>query len=141
VRYRVLHGADDDVGAWIYARTRAQWVRGQGVAIGITSAESLVAGIAYTMFNGANVWGAIAAEPDHHGRWLSRSILRAIFDYPFRQLGCKRISALVYETNPVSQRFLTRLGFHREATLADAAPDGHMFVYALRAEDCRWLSR
>jgi RimJ/RimL family protein N-acetyltransferase len=139
VSYRVLVGADDDVGEWIYARTRAQWVRGQGVAIGFTHATSLVAGVAYTMYNGANVWAAVAADPSHRGRWATRANLRAIFDYPFRQLGCKRISALVYETNLVSQRFLTRLGFTREATLADAAPDGHMFVYALRAEDCRWL--
>ena len=139
-RYRILFGADDDVGTWVCARAGGQWFKGMGGAIGITYADSLVAGVAYTMYNGANVWAAIAADPAHRGRWLSRDILhRAIFHYPFRQLGCKRISALVYESNTISQDFLTRLGFHREATLVDAAHDGHMFVYALRVEDCTWL--
>lgn len=136
---RVLTGADDDVGAWIFARTRGTWVKGMGAAIGFTYETSLVAGVAYTMYNGANVWAAIAVDPAYQRRWLSRDALRVIFDYPFRQLGCQRISALVYETNTVSQRFLTRLGFHREATLANAAPDGDMFVYALHAKECRWL--
>lgn len=139
MRLNVLVGADDDVGTWIFARTRAQWVPGQGAAIGFTCGESLVAGVAYTMYNGANVWAAIAVDPAFQRRWATRQALRVIFDYPFRQLGCQRISALVYETNTVSQRFLTRLGFHREATLAQAAPDGDMFVYALHEKDCQWL--
>lgn len=138
-RYRLLYGADDDVGAWIFERTRGQWVKGQGAAVGITYATSLVAGFAYTMYNGANVWGAIASDPAHRGRWLTREVLAAIFDYPFKQLKCKRISALVYESNTVSQHFLRRLGFSLEATLEDAAPEGDMLVFRLLARECRWL--
>jgi RimJ/RimL family protein N-acetyltransferase len=139
--YHLLYDADDDVGAWIFARTRGTWIKGQGVAIGITCAESLVAGAAFTMYNGANVWAAIAADPSHQGHWATRRILRALFDYPFRQLKCKRMSSLLYASNDVAIKFNERLGFTREATLEDAAPEGDMFLYRLTREDCRWIPK
>jgi RimJ/RimL family protein N-acetyltransferase len=135
----LLYGADDDVGRWIFARTRGTWIKGQGVAIGITSAASLVAGAAYTMYNGANVWAAIAADPSHQGHWATRRILRALFDYPFRQLKCKRMSSLLYASNDIAIKFNERLGFTREATLENAAPEGDMYLYRLKREDCRWI--
>lgn len=127
----------DEVGVWIAERARGTWVPGQGTAVGFYRDGRLIAGVSYSMWNGANVWCAVAHEDR---RWLNRTNLWAIFHYPFEQLNCKRISALVYESNTRSQRFLTKLGFTREATLEDAAPEGDMFVYRLRKEDCKWLS-
>lgn len=127
----------DIVGAWIAERARGVWVPGQGSAIGFIKDDELIAGVSYSMYNGANVWCAVASEDK---RWLNRANLWAIFYYPFEQLQCKRISALVYESNKVSQTFLTKLGFTREATLADAAPEGDMIVFRLLKKDCKWLS-
>lgn len=137
--YRILLGADDDVGAWVCARTPnpQAWVSGGGHAIGWTCGNKLVAGVTYSLFNGQNVWMSIASE-DY--RWLNRANLWAIFHYPFKQLKVKRISALIDASNKRSQRFVERLGLSREATLVDSAPDGDQFVYRLFASECKWLN-
>lgn len=127
----------DEVGAWVAERTDGQWVPGEGTAVGFTKDDILIAGVTYTRWNGANVWSSIASIDR---RWCNRTNLWAIFHYPFVQLGCGRMTALVKETNTVSQRFLSKLGFVREATLADAAPDGDLYVYRLLKDDCKWLS-
>lgn len=135
---KIVIDQHDEVGRWIFSRvpSQATWIDGQGSCIGFARDGRLIAGIAYTMFNGASVWCSIAQE-DH--RWINRTSLWAIFHYPFEQLGCRRISAMVYQDNTRSQRFLEHLGFTREATLVDAAPNGDMFVYRLRKEECKWL--
>jgi RimJ/RimL family protein N-acetyltransferase len=137
-RYRVLIGADDDVGAWVNSRTPNPfpWIPGAGVAIGFTCAERLVAGVTYYGYNGANVWTGIASE--EHG-WINRRNLALLFDYPFRQLKVRRLSALIDASNTRSQDFVERLGFTREATLVDSATDGDQFVYRMFARDCQWL--
>lgn len=138
-RYRVLLGADDEVGAWVCAQLLypEHWTPGMGVAIGITRAQSLVAGATYFQFNSVNVWVGIASsEPG----WINRATLRFLFDYPFGQLKAKRVSALVDASNTRSRRFAERLGFSVEATLEASAPDGgDQIVYRMRAKDCRWL--
>lgn len=108
-----------------------------GTAIGITRAESLVAGVTYFQYNGVNVWVGIAATDP---RALSRGTLAKLFDYPFRQLKAKRITALVDASNTRSRRFTERLGFSIEATLEASAADGtDQILYRMRQEECRWL--
>lgn len=138
-RYRVLLGADDEVGSWVCAQlpSREVWTPGMGAGIGITCAQSLVAGVTYFQFNGINVWVGIAATDP---RALSRATLATLFDYPFRQLKAQRITALVDASNSRSRRFVERLGFSVEATLKASAADGSdQIVCRMRAEDCRWL--
>lgn len=139
--YRLLLGADDDVGPWVCAQLPHEevWTPGMGVAIGITCAQSLVAGVTFFQFNGSNVWTGIAATDP---RALSRGILAKLFDYPFRQLKAKRITALVDASNTRSRRFVERLGFSVEATLEASAADGtDQILYRMRQEECRWLKR
>lgn len=137
--YRLLLDAHDEIGEWVSARTPnpQSWIRGSGHAIGWTIGERLVAGVTYSLYNGANVWMSIASEDS---RWISRSSLWAIFHYPFKQLQVKRISALVDASNHRSQRFVEKLGLVREATFVDSAPDGDQHVYRLLAADCKWIN-
>lgn len=137
--YRLLLHADDDVGRWVCAQLPAQevWTPGMGAAIGITRAQSLVAGVTFFQFNNTNVWTGIAATDP---RALSRGILAKLFDYPFRQLKAKRITALVDASNTRSRQFVERLGFSAEATLSASAADGSdQILYRMRQEECRWL--
>jgi RimJ/RimL family protein N-acetyltransferase len=135
--YRMLLGADDDVGAWVSSRLAGEWSRGYGRAIGVTSGETLVAGIVFAQYNGCNVWVGIASEDPG---WCNRRFLSLLFDYPFRQLQAKRITALIDASNARSIDFTSRLGFSHEATLEASAPNGgDQLVYRMKAEDCRWL--
>ena len=128
----------DLVGPWVAERVNATYHEGD-TAIGLLSpAGGLLAGVLYQNFNGANICAHIAATPG--GKWLNRSFLWVIFDYPFNQLGVKRITGFVPAWNTAAQRFDTHLGFVHEATLEDVLPEGDLFIYRMRREDCRWLN-
>lgn len=103
-------------------------------AIGWESASKLVAGASFRDWNGVSIEGQIAAD-----RPLTRGFLFAIFDYPFRQLGARKIVATTSADHIRSIRLLRRLGFVEEACLRDAAPGGDLIIYTMRREACRFL--
>lgn len=123
---------------WVAARTNEHGNFGAAQGIGWAKGSELVAGVAYAEWNGPNVVCHIAS--DGSKRWAVREYLWTIFDYPFRQLGVKRITVCVGEGNIASRRFVTHLGFRREATLHDAHPTGDLLVYWMKKEWCRWTS-
>lgn len=123
------------IGPWVCDRAGGTWLAGRGTAIGQERSGKIVAGVLYEDFNHANVVCHIAGE----GNWATRRFLRIIFDYPFRQLGVKRITVPVAQSNAKCRRFVEHLGFTLEATLHDAHPDGHLFIYRMMAHECRWL--
>lgn len=106
--------------------------------LGLEEDGELVAGVLYEGFNGQNVWMHVAAEPG--GKWLTRAFLEICFDYPFNQMGVKRVSGYVEAKNSAARRFDEHLGFRQEAVLSGAASDGgDVILYAMRREDCRYL--
>ncbi len=128
-----------EVVQWVAKRTNEFGSFGTDIGIGQERNGLLVAGVAYADWNGPNVVCHIASDGSR--RWATREYLRVIFDYPFMQLGCKRITALVGEGNSLSRRFVVHLGFELETTLASAHPTGDLLVYAMFKESCRWTSR
>lgn len=124
------------IGPWVFARAGGTWTPGRGTAIGREMNGELVAGMIYESMNPVNVFCHIAGEGN---AWLNREFLWMIFDYPFRQLGVKRMSAPIASTNQACLNFVNKLGFELEATLHDAYPDGDILIYKMTAEKCRWL--
>ena len=108
----------------------------KATAIGWMVDGKLVAGIIFDGFTGSSI--AMHSRCDDP-RKVSREWLFAIFDYPFNQLGVKRVTGLVSTANVKAQRVNEHLGWKRETTLADYFPDGDGIVYIMRREDCRWL--
>lgn len=90
----------------------------------------------FTQWNGPNIFVAVAVEDK---RAVSREFLFFCFWYAFEQCGCRRITALVNEDNLTSIKSIEHLGFTREATLIDAAPNGDVIVFRMIKEDCTWL--
>lgn len=126
------------VGQWVASRVKARYNEGDQ-AIGLFEpGRGLIAGVLYQNFNEVNISAHIAAEPG--ARWLTRRFLWTIFDYPFNQLGVKRITGFVPAHNRAAQRFDEHLGFVREATLEDVLPEGDLIIYRMKRQDCRWLS-
>jgi len=66
----------------------------------------------------------------------SREIVKA-FAYPFNQLQCKRVTALVEKKNPRMRRMCALLGFQEEGKLRKAGPKGDIIVYGLLPEELR----
>jgi RimJ/RimL family protein N-acetyltransferase len=112
---------------------------GSAQAIGIVRGGDLIAGVLYYQYSCANIWAAVAAEPK--SRWLNRTVLWALFDYPFRQLGVRRMTIAIDEDNLVSRRFCEGLGFEPETRLKAASPGGDLLIYRMFADRCPWLTR
>jgi RimJ/RimL family protein N-acetyltransferase len=78
----------------------------------------------------------IAAEGK---RWMNRQILFAAFDYPFNQLGVRRITGLVPGKNMQARGFDEHIGFRLEGVMRNALKDDDILVYGMLREECRWL--
>lgn len=121
------------------------WMRRKASDFGATDAQGIgwerdgqiVAGVAYTDYNGVNVCMHVAADGKD---WLRREFLWTCFDYPFNQLKVKRITGLVGEGNAQARKFDEHIGFTLETTLAGAHPTGDLLVYRMLRSECRWLS-
>ena len=107
-------------------------------AIGLADDDKLVAGVVYSDWNGSNVTAGIAGDGKH---WLTREFLWFIHYYAFIQLGAKRITACVEQTNLVSQQFVTKLGFSFESRMERAGRTGDLLVYRMFPENCRYLEK
>jgi len=119
---------------WVEQRVRGTFDGARG--IGLADGDALCAGVIYEDWNGVNIVCHIAAEGR---RWATRWYLGVIFDYPFVQIGAKRITVAVGEGNRDSRRFVEHLGFTREANLTGAHPTGDLIIYRMWKTDCRFL--
>lgn len=124
----------DRIGPWVGQRLGWPWVPGMGAAIGKIRDGQIVAGIVYERYNGACVTMHLAGS----GNWLDRTLLWMAFDYPFRQLGVKRITAPVAQSNVRCRQFIEHVGFELEAILHDAYPDGNLLIYKMLTDQCRY---
>ena len=124
------------IGPWVSERTGGTWTPGRGTAIGKVAHDGTIqAGALYEDYNGANIVCHIAGD----GNWATREFLRVIFDYPFRQLGVKRITAPIASTNVKSVNLVTRMGFTLECTLAQATPDGDLHLFRMWRDECKYI--
>lgn len=107
-------------------------------SIGVIEDGEIVGGVVYSMFTGNGIMMNVASS---NRRWLTRTFLRAAFAYPFRQLGCTRVSGLVRVDNVDAQRFDEHLGFVREGLIREGDDDGtDLIMYGMLRRECRWLN-
>ena len=92
------------------------------IGIGLEQDGQIIAGAKYDNFNGASVCVHLAAVEGC--RWMTREYLFACFDYPFRQLGVKKLLGLVDSSNTRARSFDEHIGYTVEAVIKDAAPGG-----------------
>lgn len=98
----------------------------------------LTCGAFYENFTGKSITATIAVEA---GSVMPKEFLRAIFRYPFNELGCWKVLALVAESNYRSQSMVEKMGFVKEAVVTDYYPDGDMFIYSMNKLQCRFLEK
>lgn len=134
--YAILTGQHAQVAGWIAARVESCESLDGAVAFAAVRDGRLVGGIAFTEFRGRDIRVTVAGE----GAWLSRRLLRTAFAYAFRDLGCRRISAMVKRGNVASRNLVKRLGFRLEGRHPGFFEDGDILCsYGLLADDCLWL--
>lgn len=73
-------------------------------------------------------------------RCVTRRILKQVFDYPFNQLGLRRVTGLVPESNVDALSFDLRLGFRPEGRKKWGAGDEDELILGMTKESCRWIA-
>ena len=102
--------------------------------------DILKGGVLFTDYWGGSVAIHMAGFRKY---WVSKAMVYLAFDYPFRQLGVKKLFALVPEWNVVSRNNTLHLGFKIEHKVDDVFNNADgvngMYICSMKKEECRWL--
>ena len=137
----LLIGADEMVAEMVRQHTPVSHVRefgfGPCVAFGIVRSGRLIGGVVFNNYRGHDIHVSVAFNG--RGRVLPGDV-RALCDYPFGQLGCKRVTAITGKKNKRARKILERIGFTLEG-VARRGLDGFedAMIFGLLRENCKWL--
>lgn len=101
-------------------------------------------------FSGKPTWAVIYDDYEEFGsikmhvalstpKCVTRRAISAVFEYPFCQLGVKKVLAAVNSENHAALTFDLRLGFQVEAVIKDAYERGDMYILSMTQDQCRWI--
>lgn len=138
--------ADPAVARWVAKHANLEGIKtaedfGPHVAFGVSLDRKPVAGIVYHMFRrlsrGNTVMVSICATDP---RWCSRSVLKKLFSYPFNELGCTSMTAMIAEGNSRSIRLCKGLGFTKVGVMKRGW-DGktNALLFEIIPEQCKWI--
>jgi RimJ/RimL family protein N-acetyltransferase len=140
----ILAGQKQAVRDWIFARVRDLTDPPQDLyeAIGVVSDGKLIGGVLYSNYHEIapgqhDCMLTAAGEPG----WLTRSTIRVLLSYPFRDLRCVRLTSVIAKSNKTARALNERLGFKIEGKIRDGRGTGkHCILYGLLKADAeRWL--
>lgn len=126
----------EKIGRWAGEKAGVPWTP-QSTAIGWVREGQPVAAAIFDGFTGPCI--SMHGRCDNPAK-VSRVFWFAIFDYPFNELGVKRLITTVSTANQKALEFDAHLGWKRETTLKDYFTDGDAVVLQMYREDCRWLN-
>lgn len=133
----MVYGQSERVREWVSERIGEPFAD-SAVAIGVEEDGELIAGVVYNMFTGASISMNVAADPSK--RWTRKEFMYAFFAYPFIQLKCNRVTALIRRSNLVSKKFSEHVGFVQEGIVRQAFEDGEdAFLYGMLKSECKWI--
>lgn len=75
------------------------------------------------------------SNPKH----VTRQAIRAVFEYPFKQLDVKKVFGFVNSENAAALAFDRRLGFTVDAVLQGMYKRGDTYILSMTRKQCRWL--
>jgi RimJ/RimL family protein N-acetyltransferase len=124
------------VGAWVAERVGQLVPWGGYAAIGYEDGDGqIIAGVVLNNMTPTNATIHLALASRYAFR---RVFIRSVFDYAFRQLGLRRLTALINADNADSLRLCRHLGFVDEFMMPEGNVGGLHFL-VLWKEQCRWL--
>lgn len=72
-------------------------------------------------------------------KYVTRQAIQAVFEYPFKQLGVKKVFGFVNSENAVALEFARRLGFTVDAVIQGMYKKGDTYILSMARKQCRWL--
>lgn len=135
LRYKIENDVVEH-GHAIASRISRPFIPGLDRCLARTCEGKLLGGVIYQDYFGPSVCIHVAS---YDPAWLSRDFLWAIFDYPFNQMGVKKVIGLVSTTQEDVLAFDLKIGFVEETRIKDVVPGGDLIVLSMLKEQCRWL--
>jgi len=132
---------DERVSRWVATKIEGQpieWGPHTCLAVLDEKRSRVVCGVVYSDYREPfDIRASIATEGPG---WASKGVLRALFHYPFMQLGVKRITCLIAADNEKSQKLCEKMGFSLEG-IHPVGWDGEKDAvsYGLKRENCKWI--
>lgn len=107
---------------------------GPHVSLGIFDGEAIIAVMVVHNYNPRykNAEISMAASTP---RWATRSSIRKLLDYPFRQLGVRRVTTMIAAGNVRAIKFNEGLGFKREGLARHGYGDDDAVILGLLVEE------
>jgi hypothetical protein len=110
---------------------------GPFVALGVVRRGTLLGGFIYNEYRKHDI--QLSAAFDRPG-WALPGTLRALFSYPFNELGVARISAVTSIKNKKARKALVDIGFSLEGKHPKAISGLEDAVsYGMLRSDCKWI--
>lgn len=136
--FELVYGQEERLLPWAAERIEVDGFRNDAYAIGLERAGQLIAVVVFENYSQCDVWMSVAADSTY---WANPRFLAAVFSYPFKQLGLRRVTSTVAGKNMKSLEFCKRLGFVLEGTCRNALPDDDLIFLGLLREECRYLPK
>ena len=133
---QLLLNRDDYVSAWLQSKIPGISFH-DCKAIGIIKNQKLIAGVAYHNLRDGQIEASIAVTDKN---WANKTILYALFAYPFKQCNCHRILVTVRDNNNKSIKLAKRLGFKHEGKLRQMFPPHDAVLLGMLRSECKWLN-
>lgn len=122
------------VRGWVEERTGVEFST-HAPALGSVRGDDLIGGVVYDNHRDGWIEMHCAGEPG----WLTRQKLRVFFAYPFEQLKCRGVLAIVRRRNKAARRLIEGLGWKRPYCVPEGFEDDDMILYTMLRRECRWL--
>ena len=133
----LLFNCDRELARWAGSRLGME-IAEPNTSIGVIHKGKIVAAAVFNNFRLPNIEITFVTSSP---RWASPGAVRSILRYPFIQLGCKRVTAIIEATNQPARAFLCRLGFKLEGIHPDVFMSGAAETYGLLLKDAtRWVA-
>ena len=132
---RLIIGADDYLKGWA-AKIIGIDGFGPSTAIGVERDGKIICAAVYHDFRDGQIEASIAASSR---RWANRSVLHALFAYPFNQIGANRILVQCSEANDKAMKMNKQLGFTQEGRLRQLYPPHDAILWGMLRSECKWL--
>jgi len=141
---KFIAGMDEFVGDWVASQidgVESGDSFSPYTAIGLMDKGELIAGCVYNNYRKGSYDIELSfAAIDQ--RWATRANIKSFLAYPYLQLGCRRVTAIVDERNTKAMKFLTKLGMKCEGRMKIAMDGTHdAIIYGMLFDKCKWFKK